>query len=597
MKLPMKSFVIGLLLAAALPCLGAAKPNVLLILTDDQGYGDLSIHGNPYLKTPNLDRLAESGVRFDRFYVHSYCAPTRASILTGRWPLRTGCHGVTDETATMRAEEVTLAEALKGAGYQTACIGKWHNGVQFPFTAQGQGFDTFFGFNGGHTNNYFDAVLQRGAQPEKTKGFITDVLTDEALRFMEANKANPFFCYLAYNAPHLPLQVPDKYFQRFKDQGLVDDVAAFFGMCENIDENVGRLLGGLESMGLADNTIVIFMTDNGATVGDRIFNAGMIGRKGSVDEGGSRVPLFVRWPSANWKPHVVKSLAAHIDIYPTLLELCGVPPPPGPKIDGRSLRPLLEGSQEQWPERTLFAYTSFSDAEQSPGGIAIKGAVRTQQHRLVRERPNPASKQPKVGWQLYDMEADPGQKSNLANQQPELVAELSGRYERWYADVSSRPLEKPPIQVGHDRENPVELHATQSVFKGLHYANGHFSGGWLTGWKKTSARIGFEIDVVKAGEYEVEINYFCPMPDAGSKIRVSAGESTAEAVVPGTAVREIALPHRGKASVTFRSMEWFKLPVGTLKLQQGRSRLEIEALSKPGEQVMDFKSLVLTRRP
>ena len=143
----------------------------------------------------------------------------------------------------------------------------------------------------------------------------------------------------------------------------------------------------------------------------------------------------------------------------------------------------------------------------------------------------------------------------------------------------------------------MELHATQSVFKGLHYANGHFSGGWLTGWKNTSARIGFEIDVVKAGEYEVEINYFCPMPDAGSKIRVSAGESTAEAVVPGTAVREIALPHRGKAAVTFRNMEWFKLPVGTLKLQQGRSRLEIEALSKPGEQVMDFKSIVLTRRP
>ena len=597
MKLPMKSFVIGLLLAAALPCLGAAKPNVLLILTDDQGYGDLSIHGNPYLKTPNLDRLAESGVRFDRFYVHSYCAPTRASILTGRWPLRTGCHGVADKAATMRAEEVTLAEALKGAGYQTACIGKWHNGVQFPFTAQGQGFDTFFGFNGGHTNNYFDAVLQRGAQPEKTKGFITDVLTDEALRFMEANKAKPFFCYLAYNAPHSPYQAPEKYFQRFKQQRLEDSLAAFFGMCENIDDNVGRLMAGLESMGLAENTIVIFMTDNGGTKAVPIYNAGMRGGKLSVHEGGSRVPFFIRWPSAKWRARVVPSLAAHIDIYPTLLDLCGVTPPPGPKIDGRSLRPLLEGAQEQWQEQPQFTYASMSAAEQSPGGISVAGAVRTSQYRLVRERPNADPKQRETGWQLYDISADPGESTNLADQHPELVAQLSRLYEQWYADISSRALEEFPIQVGHDKENPVELHPTQSAFKGLHYANGHFSGGWLTGWKKTSARIGFEIDVVKAGEYEVEINYFCPMPDAGSKIRVSAGESTAEAVVPGTAVREIALPHRGKAAVTFRNMEWFKLPVGTLKLQQGRSRLEIEALSKPGEQVMDFKSLVLTRRP
>ena len=581
--------------AAAIP-VAAPQPNVLLILTDDQGYGDLSLHGNPHLKTPNLDRLGESSVRFERFYVHPYCAPSRAAILTGRWPLRSGCHGVTDQTATMRTEEVTLAEALKTAGYKTACIGKWHNGVQFPFTAQGQGFDSFFGFNGGHINNYFDAVLQRGAKPEKTKGYITDVLTDEALRFIEANKASPFFCYLAYNAPHLPFQVPDKYFDRLKNRGLEDGPAAFWGMCENIDENVGRLLSALDAMGLADNTIVLFMTDNGGTGGYPIFNAGMREGKGSVHEGGSRVPCFMRWPAAKWPARAVGALAAHIDIYPTVLELCGVTAPPGPKVDGRSLCPLLQGKADAWPERTLFNYTSFSDPEQSPGGIAVKGAVRTAKYRLVRDRPDPAHKRPDIGWQLYDMEADPGEKTNLAGAHPELVAQLSRLYETWYADISSRELEKFPISVGYDEENPVELHATQAGFaQGPRYAITAFSGGWLTGWKKTPGRIWFDIDVANAGEYEAEIKFLCPMADAGSKIRVSAGASSAEAVVAGTPIREVALPHRGKASTTFTNMEWAQLRVGTLKLDQGPCRLSIEALSIPGGQVMDFKSIILTR--
>jgi arylsulfatase A len=187
----------------------SSKPNVLLIMTDDQGYGDFSSHGNPHLQTPHIDKLAQTGVRFDRFYVNSFCAPTRAALLTGRWPLRTGCHGVTRNAEAMKPTEVTIAEALHPAGYRSACIGKWHNGEQYPFTPQGQGFDEFFGFNNGHWNNYFDAVLLRGAKHEATQGYITDVLTDEAMKFITANKAKPFFCYLSYNAPHSPYQVPD----------------------------------------------------------------------------------------------------------------------------------------------------------------------------------------------------------------------------------------------------------------------------------------------------------------------------------------------------------------------------------------------------
>ena len=592
----------GLALAAAMVigphAAAATKPNVLLIVTDDQGYGDLSIHGNPHLKTPHLDRLGESSVRFERFYVHSYCAPTRAALLTGRWPLRTGSHGVTDTTATMRTDEVTLAESLKTAGYRTACIGKWHNGAQFPYTAPGQGFDEFFGFNGGHINDYFDAELLRGAHAEQTKGFVTDVLTDEAIRFVKANRSSPFFCYLAYNAPHMPLQVPDRYFDMFKAQGLSDEVAAFLGMCANIDDNVGRLLAELDALGLANDTIVLFTTDNGATVGSGVFNAGMRGGKGSVHEGGSRVPLFVRWPSAKWTPKVVNTLAAHIDIYPTVLDLCGVTPPPGPKVDGRSLRPLLDGDESPWPERPLFTYRSFSQQEQSPGGVSIAGAVRTPKYRLVRDRPPQASPRPDAAWQLYDMDADPGEKTDLAGREPAVVAELSRLYEEWYTDVSSRKLEHHLIQVGHAQENPVELLATQAeMIQGPRYAITAFSGGWLTGWTKPAAQISFDIDVVAAGDYEVSVKYVCPMADSGSTIRVRAGDAQAEAVVLGTPVTVIPLPHRGKAATTFTNMEWATLRVGTLRLPAGPTRLTLDAPTIAGKQVMDFKSVSLRKEP
>ena len=259
--------------------------------------------------------------------------------------MRTGCHGVTHNREAMRPSEVTLAEALKAAGYRSACIGKWHNGEQFPFTPQGQGFDEFFGFNNGHWNQYFDATLLRGARHEPTSGYITDVLTDEALQFITANGKSPFFCYLSYNAPHSPFQVPDKYFDKFKAKGLDDTLAAFYGMCENIDDNVGRLLAHLDAERLAENTIVLFLTDNGGTAGVKTYNAGMRGGKTSVHEGGSRVPLFIRWPAAKWRPHVVKPIASHIDLFPTLLDLCGVQAPAGPKLDGVTLRPLLERSR------------------------------------------------------------------------------------------------------------------------------------------------------------------------------------------------------------------------------------------------------------
>lgn len=593
----------SLLLAACVPLKSVAgdsttRPNVLLLITDDQGYGDFSIHGNTHLRTPHIDKLGADSVRFDRFYVNSFCAPTRAALLTGRWPLRTGCHGVTHNAEAMKQSEVTMAEALHEGGYRSACIGKWHNGEQFPFTPQGQGFDESFGFNNGHWNNYFDPVLLRGSQHEQTKGYISDLLTDEAMKFISANKTKPFFCYVSYNAPHSPYQVPDRYFDKFKAQGLDDNVAAFYGMCENLDENLGRLLAHLESEQVAGNTIVLFLTDNGGTAGVKTYNAGMRGGKTSVHEGGSRVPLFMRWPKAKWQPHLVTPIVSHIDLFPTLLDLCGVSAPKGPKVDGVTLRPLLEnGDSSTWPERTLFTHNPIDKTNRFPG------AVRTQQYRLVREIKGPAggssakaNDASATHWQLYDMQSDPGETTNIATDRPEIVRQLSKRYDSWFADISRDGLRRFPLPVGHAEHNPVELHAPQAYFdKPLGFANGPgFANDWLTGWTDAKGKIWFEIEVTTAGDYDVELAVACSPGDAGSRVRIRVGSEFLEATIPDAPAPEIPLRHRDERGKTrYRNREWVTLKLGTLKLPKGPAKLFIEPLTMPGTHVMDFKHVKL----
>jgi arylsulfatase A len=590
--------IILLLTALGSQLLASQPPNVLLIITDDQGYGDFSIHGNTHLQTPHIDKLGQSGVRFDRFFVNSFCAPTRAALLTGRWPLRTGCHGVTHNREAMRPSEVTMAEALKTSGYQTACIGKWHNGEQFPFTPQGQGFDHVFGFNNGHWNNYFDGTLLRGTQPEPTKGYITDVLTDDAISFITARQKQPFFCYLAYNAPHSPYQVPDKYFEKFKAKGFDEKVAAFYGMCENIDDNVGRLLAHLDQLKLADNTIVIFLTDNGGTAGVKTYNAGMRGGKTSVHEGGTRVPLFIRWPAAQWQPHLVKPIASHIDLLPTLLDLCGVKPPEGPKVDGISLRPLLDGKANAWSERTLFTHNPIDETNKYPG------AVRTQRHRLVREirgpaggskaKSNDASASP---WQLYDMETDPGQEKDIAGEHTDLVQKLAAQYDTWFTDISSSVLQRFPLPVGYAEHNPVELHAPQSYFdKPLHFASGPgFANDWLTGWTDPESKVWFEIDVVTEGDYEIELAYAIDAPD--SVLHLSISGQSLEVPIPAASAPEIPLPHRdAEGKARYRDRSWQSLKAGTLKLPKGPARLTLKPLRLSGAQGLDVKHVKLTKR-
>lgn len=586
---------------AADPVHGAPHrpPNVVLCVTDDQGYGDVAMHGNPHLATPHMDRLGRDGARFDRFYVNSFCAPTRAALLTGRYPLRCGVFGVTHNKETMRAEEVTLAEAFRAAGYRTACIGKWHNGEQYPFTPPGQGFDEFLGFHNGHINDYFNPTLIRGATPERTTGYVTDVLTDEAIRFVCDHRARPFFLYLAYNAPHSPYQVPDRYFDRFRAKGLDEAVSAFYGMCENIDDNLGRLLAQLEESGLARDTIVLFLTDNGTGTTSKVYNAGMRGAKTSVHEGGCRVPLFVRWPGKIDAGRVVTRIASHIDVFPTLLDLCGIPRPEGPPLDGLSLRPLIEGSAANWPERILFTHNPIDETNRYPG------AVRTQRYRLVREFKGPGggsgARNNDTGaspWQLYDMEADPSEANDLAGQMPGEVARLSGLYEAWIDDARGRGLRRLPIPIGHPEENPVTLNAPQAYFEGgLRFNSGPgFAHDFLVGWTNAAARIWFDVETAQAGVYEVSLLYGCPAADAGSKIRVAAAGEAIEAVLPAAEAPTIPLPHRdSKGNERYINRAWETLRIGKIQLPAGPATVAIEAVSMPAGQVMDFKGVLLGR--
>ncbi len=578
------SIIYFLLLTLALQVVAAAdKPNVLLVMTDDQGYGDFSLHGNPLLETPNLDRFAREGIQFERFFVSPFCAPTRASLLTGRYSLRTGTWSVTHNKEAMRSSEVTLAEALRANGYRTGCFGKWHNGSHYPHTPTGQGFDEFLGFNHGHINNYFDTLLLRGTKPEKTKGYLTNVLSDEAIRFImkQDEKDRPFFCYLSYNAPHTPTQIPDKWFNLFKAKGLDDQLAAIYGMCANLDENFARVIAALEKSDLRDNTIVLFLTDNGAN-SDR-FNAGMRGRKVSVHEGGSRVPLFIQWPRRFEKAQVVRQLAAHIDLYPTILELCGAKAPEGPPIDGRSLVPLLENPEANWNSRLLFTSTNMGDTPKP-----FPAAVRSDQYRLVHARKSKA-------WELFDMQADPGETTNLAKRLPDKTTELANAYTQWWDGVYTSSFQRMPLPVGHAEQNPAVLEAVESYPEGLQFHHGPgFAHDWLTNWENTESKTEWDIDVVKSGEYEVELQYLSSESDAGAKIGLRCGDSVVYGITEGGNLTHIPLPHRDKEeNKKYINRNWSVLRPGILHLEKGRQRLRVFATTKPGEKVVELKSVSL----
>jgi len=452
----LKTLGMGALAAPLASKLSAAqaplqRPNVILLITDDQGYGDLSCHGNPVLKTPNLDRLHDESVRLTDFHVSPTCSPTRASLLTGRYCNRTGVWHTIMGRSLLRRDEVTMADVFAANGYRTGIFGKWHLGDNFPFRPQDRGFQEVLVHRGGGIgqgsdwwgNDYFDDTYFRNGRPEKFEGYCTDVWFREAAKFIETRREQPFFCYLATNAPHAPHRIDRRYSEPFRGQAE-EELSRFYGMVANIDENTGRLMGMLDERGLRGNTIVVFMTDNGSEYGEgRTRNAaGMRSNKGSPYEGGHRVPFFIRWPDGGLHGgRDIGRLTAHIDVLPTLIDLCGLIPPPGVVFDGKSLKPLLAGSAADWPDRIL-----VTDSQRVDHPVPWRrSAVMGETWRLVNRD------------ELYDIQADPHQDRNVAMANPDVVGNMRKAYESWWKDVSKRFNEYCEIVIGAREENPTCL--------------------------------------------------------------------------------------------------------------------------------------------
>lgn len=557
------------------------RPNVVLIMTDDQGWGDVGCHGNEIIQTPHLDRLAGRGVRFDRFYVSPVCAPTRASLLTGGYDVRTGVSGVTGRREVMRASELTIAELLRGAGYRTACFGKWHNGEQYPNHPRGQGFDRFFGFCAGHWNNYFDSTLEDNGVAVETMGYITDVITDAAIDFLRQPADRPFFCYVPYNAPHTPWQVPDDWFDRYADTELSVATRSAYAMVSNIDHNVGRILKTLEERNLSESTIVVFLTDNGPN-GDR-YNGGMRGRKGSVHEGGVRVPLFVCWPG-KLKPRTVTRIAAHIDLLPTLAELCGVEVPHARRLDGRSLVPLLRSAsaEENWTDRGIFTMRPTRNGQ-------VRGAVRTQRYRFVRERTD----------QLYDMQADPAQKRDISRKQPDVFNKLRDELDRFTASVRGDIAEPEPIPVGHPGFATVELPGVEARLPdGVVYHNGNgWAHDWISDFDRPGEAVVWPIQVENAGLFDVWVDYACGPKAVGTSLVLRCDKARVEFRIEEPFDSPIPLrPERVAPKGGLRPMRTFRAEkVGSLNLAAGRYELVLKH-NGPGPARIDIGGLRLRMR-
>ncbi len=471
-------FVASLLAFAA--CSQAAetltgkRPNIIFILTDDQGYGDISAHGNPILKTPNLDRLHNEGVRFLDFHVSPTCAPTRSALFTGRHEFRNGVTHTIYERERLTLKATTLPQILQQSGYATGIFGKWHLGDEAEYQPGRRGFDEVFIHGAGGIgqaypgscgdapgNSYFDPYILHNGVFEKTKGYCTDVFFRQAESWVEKTKGTkPFFCYIPTNAPHGPLDVPESYEALYKDKvpiqgrpalGKTPSAAKYFGMIANIDENVGKLLDKLRLWDLERDTLVIFMNDNGGTAGCRIFNAGMRGQKGSPWLGGTRASSFWRWPGT-LTPVDVKPLCAHVDFFRTITDLTGskISPELQKQVEGRSLLPLLQNPSAPWEDRTLFTHVGRWEQGQPPEtGKYSQCSVRTTQWHLVNEgRAN------KKSWQLFDIAKDPGEAQNVAAQHPEIVSKMDADYEKWWsATVSLMVNEGVPLAA----ENPFKI--------------------------------------------------------------------------------------------------------------------------------------------
>jgi len=560
-------------------------PNIIIILSDDQGWGDLGFNGNQAVSTPILDKMAKNGVSFQHFYVSPVCSPTRAEFLTGRYHVRGGVSSTSTGRVRLDLDETTIAQIFKKAGYSTAAYGKWHNGGQAPYHPNSRGFDDFYGFCSGHWGNYFNPILEHNGEITRGKGFITDDLTNHAIDFIGQHSKSPFFLYLPLNTPHSPMQVPESYWAKYKNIELTQKgsiaskenilhTKAALALSENIDWNVGRLLGQLDQLKLTKNTIVIYFSDNGPN-GHR-WNDGMKGIKGTTDEGGVRSPLIMQWPGKLRGGTQIKTIASVMDLLPTLADLANIPMDSKKPLDGKSLKLLLLGQPNSYDaDRMIVNYWNN------------QSSVRSQNFRLSAD------------GALYNLEEDYHQTKNVANAFPSEYQKLLTVKKNWELEVLSElPKEDTrPLIIGHPDLKLTQLPVSEGLGHGnIRRSNQFPNDSHLTNWLTKEDFISWDVALEKEGNFKIDVYYSCSKDNIGSELSVSFGENSVKNVIKKeNNVPLIGMEHDTVPRDESYIKDFISLNLGTIHLKPGQGMLKLMSQNLLKASDLDIKLVTLRR--
>ena len=572
-----KLIFLSILIQFFISCKNDTNPNILIILTDDQGWGDLSINGNTNLKTPNIDNIALNGASFERFYVSPVCSPTRAELLSGKFFVRSGVNGVTRGYERMNTDVKLISDFFKGKKYKTGAFGKWHNGSQPPYHPNNRGFDEFYGFTSGHWGNYFDPILEKNGKIIKTEGYINDVITNEAISFIQKSN-KPFLSFISYNTPHSPMQVPDKYFDgkdillrgRYSKRENIEKTKAAMGMIENIDENIGNVVRSLKEKGVYENTIIIFFSDNGPN-GNR-WNNDLKDRKGSTNEGGVRVPFFIQWPKNIKKGLKIKQISSVLDVFPTLLELTGNESLND--LDGMSLKRFLDSPSLLDDERTIFSYWN--------------NRISARNNNYILDHEN----------NLYDLVKDFSQYNPIEKDNNPHYQKLLNDKNEWLTKVvnpNKEKLTRRPFTINYNTAKYTHLPARDAEINGdLKRSSIHANCSFIENWKNTNDYIFWEIDVLEDGINNIELYYTLEKESVGTEIALEFENQIIKKTIDEFHDPSLVGFEEDKIKrIESYTKDFKKIKIGRMSFKKGLSKLKLKTTKKVGKKSIDFRLLIL----
>ena len=568
---------LSILIQFFISCKNDINPNILIILTDDQGWGDLSINGNTNLKTPNIDNIALNGASFERFYVSPVCSPTRAELLSGKFFVRSGVNGVTRGYERMNTDVKLISDFFKGKKYKTGAFGKWHNGSQPPYHPNNRGFDEFYGFTSGHWGNYFDPILEKNGKIIKTEGYINDVITNEAISFIKKSN-KPFLSFISYNTPHSPMQVPDKYSDgkdillrgRYSKRENIEKTKAAMGMIENIDENIGNVVRLLKEKGVYENTIIIFFSDNGPN-GNR-WNNDLKDRKGSTNEGGVRVPFFIQWPKNIKKGLKIKQISSVLDVFPTLLELTGNESLND--LDGMSLKRFLDSPSLLDDERTIFSYWN--------------NRISARNNNYILDHEN----------NLYDLVKDFSQYNPIEKDNNPHYQKLLNDKNEWLTKVvnpNKEKLTRRPFTINYNTAKYTHLPARDAEINGdLKRSSIHANCSFIENWVNTNDYIFWEIDVLEDGINNIELYYTLEKESVGTEIALEFENQIIKKTIDEFHDPNLVGFEEDKIKrIESYTKDFKKIKIGKMSFKKGLSKLKLKTTKKVGKKSIDFRLLIL----